>query len=96
MSDSTNRITVSLSIEVVLMRRGGHQYHLVLSRLKNFYNCEIIDCYDNPQYLKNVLKEAYGSDYESIVEEIKLELGDSINEKGIEAFLAVLENNGSN
>ncbi|MEX0657028.1 MAG: hypothetical protein WD154_05740 [Nitrosopumilaceae archaeon] len=90
MSDS-NRITMALCIEVVLMRRSGEAYYHVLSKLRSLYDCEIGDCYDKPQYLKNVLKDVYGNDYESIVKEIKLELGDSINNKGIAAFLEILE-----
>lgn len=90
MSDS-NKVTVALCIEVVLMRRSGDAYYRVISKLRSLYDCEIGDCYDKPQYLKNVLKDVYENDYKSIVEEIKLELGDSINNKGIATFLETLE-----
>lgn len=87
-----NRTALALAIEVALMRKGGDRYYHFVFKLRNLYNCEIIDCYDKPQYLKNVLKEVYGNEYDSIIEDIKLELGDSI-EEGIVAFLAMLEKN---
>ena len=87
-----NRTALALAIDVALMRRGGDRYYHFVFNLRNSYDCEIIDCYDKPQYLKNVLKEVYGNEYDSIVEDIKLELGDSVGEE-IAAFLAILENN---
>lgn len=87
-----NRTALALAIDVALMRRGGDRYYHFVFKLRNSYNCEIIDCYDKPQYLKNVLKEVYENEYDSIVKDIKLELGDSI-EEGIRAFLAILEQN---
>lgn len=86
-----NRTALALAIEVVLMRKGGDQYYHFVFKLRNLYKCEIIDCYDKPQYLKSVLKEVYGNEYNSIVEDIKLELDDSAKEEGIAAFLSVLE-----
>ena len=87
-----NRTALALAIDVALMRRGGDRYYHFVFKLRNSYNCEIIDCYDKPQYLKNVLKEVYENEYDSIVKDIKLELSDSI-EEGIKAFLAILEQN---
>ena len=87
-----NRTALALAIDVALMRRGGDRYYHFVFKLRNSYNCEIIDCYDKPQYLKNALKAVYGNEYDSIVKDVKLELGDSI-EAGITAFLAILEKN---
>ena len=87
-----SRTALAFAIEVALMRRGGDRYYHFVFKLRNSYNCEIIDCYDKPQYLKNVLKEIYKNEYDSIVKDIKLELGDSI-EEGIRSFLAILEKN---
>ena len=87
-----NRTALALAIDVALKRRGGDRYYHFVFKLRNSYNCEIIDCYDKPQYLKNALKEVYGNEYDSIVKDVKLELGDSI-EAGITAFLAILEKN---
>jgi len=58
------------------MRRGNVNYNLVLAKLDSLYDCKIRDCYDKPEYLKTVLKEVYREDYDSIIKEIRLELGE--------------------
>lgn len=87
-----DRTAVALAIDVALMKRGGDRYYHFVFKLRNSYGCEIIDCYDKPQYLKNALKEVYGNEYGSIIEDIKSEFGDSV-EEGIAAFLDILEKN---
>lgn len=76
-------------IEVVLMRRGNVNYNLVLAKLDSLYNCKITDCYDKPEYLKTVLREVYEGDYNSIITEIRLELGDLDTEE-IGDFMNIL------
>lgn len=90
MSDSS-KVTVTLSVEAVLIKRGMEKYYHMLAKLRSRYDCEIADCYDKPQYLKNILKDVYDGDYEDIVKEIKEELGESVKDKGITDFLEVLE-----
>lgn len=63
-------------IEVVLMRKGNVNYNLVLAKLHALYGCKIIDGYDHPEYLKTVLKEVYKENYNSIINEVRLEIGD--------------------
>ncbi|MBI3638774.1 MAG: hypothetical protein HY223_00480 [Thaumarchaeota archaeon] len=69
-----NKLAFIGCIEVVIMRRNGANYHLVVAKLNTLYNCTIMDCYENPEYLRAVLKEVYKEDYNSIIEDIKLEL----------------------
>ena len=76
-------------IEVVLMRRGNVNYNLVLAKLDSLYDCKIRDCYDKPEYLKTVLKEVYREDYDSIIKEIRLELGELDTEE-IGDFMNIL------
>ncbi len=90
-SDEQIKENLALSIEVVLMRKGGPEYQLVVAKLKNNFNLEIIDCYEKPERLRKVLEEVYHDDYESVVEEIKWELGESVNEKKIAEFLDALK-----
>jgi hypothetical protein len=82
---------VTISVEVVLMRRGGPQYQLVLARLERDYSCSVFDCFEHPDYLKAVLHDVYGKDHHDVVEKIELELGDSTSEKEVRAFLNVLK-----
>lgn len=87
MADNNYKAMVTFSVEVVLMRRGGPQYHLVLARLERDYNCKIFDCFERPEYLKSVLKDVYGKEYQDIIESISAELGEVVSEKEIAAFL---------
>lgn len=71
------------------MRRGNVNYNLVLAKLGSFYDCKIRDCYDHPEYLKTVLREVYKEDYNSIINEIRLELGDLVVEE-INDFINIM------
>lgn len=90
MKDDSNRAAVVLSVEVVLMRKGGPQYHLVLARLARDYSCNIFECFEHPDYLKSVLKDIYGNDYHALIESLELELGELVSEKEVAAFLGAL------
>lgn len=90
---NSNKSLVVLSVEVVLMRRGGPQYHLVLARLERDYGCKIYDCFEHPDYLKSVLKDVYGSDYKTIVDSLEGELGEIASEKDVASFLEALREN---
>lgn len=82
---------IILSVEVVLMRKGGPQYQLVLARLEHDHNCKIFDCFEHPEYLKSVLQDVYGKEYPSIVEGIESELGEVKGEKEVDGFLDALK-----
>ncbi|MDE1843983.1 MAG: hypothetical protein KGI10_01485 [Thaumarchaeota archaeon] len=79
-------------VELVLMRRGNTNYHLVLAKLGSLYDCKIVDCYDHPEYLKTVLKEVYKEEYNSVISQIKSYLGDLSNVPKIIAFFKIMEN----
>lgn len=79
-------------VELVLMRRGNTNYHLVLAKLGSLYDCKIVDCYDHPEYLKTVLKEVYKEEYGSVISQIKSYLGDLDDVPKIIAFFKIMEN----
>ncbi|HZS73258.1 MAG TPA: hypothetical protein VFA69_02030 [Candidatus Nitrosotalea sp.] len=78
-------------VELVLMRRGNANYHLVMARLGSLYGCKISDCYEHPEYLKTVLKDVYQEDYKSIVSQIKSYLAELANVKEIVDFFKIME-----
>lgn len=79
-------------VELVLMRRGNANYHLVMAKLTSLYNCKISDCYEHPEYLKIVLKDVYKEEYSSIVSQIKSYLAELANVKEIIDFFKIMEN----
>ena len=91
LSDEQIKENLALSIEVVLMRRGGPEFQLVLAKLKNNFDLEIRDCYENPKFLRKILIDVYHDDFESVVEEIKGELDEYVQERKITEFLDALK-----
>lgn len=90
MQDSDLKALVAISIEVVLMRTSGPQYFSVLARLERDYECKIADCFEHPEYLKNVLKDVYDESYGAILDDLESDLGDVTSEKEIKDFLKAL------
>ena len=79
-------------IEIALMKKGGFHHNLVVAKLNAHYNTSIMKCYENPEYLRAVLKEVYKEDYNSVVDLIKLVLDDvSDIEKEKAKFLKVMK-----
>lgn len=68
-----DKITFMTCIELVLMKRGNADYILIQARLDALYHCEVSECIDHPEYLSEVLKEVYQEEYESVLDEIRLE-----------------------
>ena len=90
MQDNNLKALVALSIEVVLMRTSGPQYFSVLARLARDYECKIADCFEHPEYLKDVLKNVYDDSYGKILDDLEADLGEITSEKEIKDFLNAL------
>ena len=88
-----NRFAFMYCLEVVLIGRGNISYNLVESKLRSIYKCEIIDCFEHPEYLRIILKVVYKEKYNSIMEEFKLKL-EELNNIGIykDEFFKVMDN----
>jgi hypothetical protein len=89
--EEQHRTALMSCIELVLMRKSNTNYHLVQAKLNAICNRNLIDCYDYPKYLRDVLKDVYKVDYISIIDEIKSELGELVEEKDIAKFLKIME-----
>jgi hypothetical protein len=85
------KIALISYVELVLMRRGDVNYHLVLAKLDSLYDCKITDCYDHPEYLKEVLKDVYKEEYHSLVSQIRSYLGELEDDPEIIAFFNIME-----
>jgi hypothetical protein len=70
-----DKIAFVTCIEVVLMKRGDVNHKLVLAKLSARYYCGIEKCLEHPGYLKEVMKEVYGDEYNSVLDAISLEVG---------------------
>lgn len=86
-----HKVALISCIEVVLMSKGNTKYNLVVAKLNSLYDCSIRDCCEIPEYLKTILKEVYKEDYNSIIEEIKLQLDELVKEKDMSDFFKIME-----
>ncbi|MGI0072689.1 MAG: hypothetical protein ACREA3_02610 [Nitrosotalea sp.] len=86
-----HKIALISCVETVLMSRGGPNYHLTVAKLNSLYDCTILDCYEHPDYLRTVLKDVYKEEYNSIIDEIKLQLDELIYEKDLAQFFKTME-----
>jgi hypothetical protein len=81
---------VTLAIEKTLLNVGKAEYETVAYVLYEKYHCYIPDCFEKPEYLKEVLRELYGKSYNEIIKSIEQELKEVVENKKIETFLQVL------
>lgn len=89
--EQLERALISIVIEKVLLGIGRPEYLKVVKKLHDQYQCYLSDCYNNPQYLKNVLKSIFGNSYNTIYESIKIKLNEVESHRQISNFLKVLE-----
>lgn len=81
---------VCTSIEKVLLGMGKPVLDEVTCRLYQEYNCYLPDCYDNPEYLKKILRGMYGAAHQHIVKLINHDLKEFNQQKPIEKFLQAI------
>ena len=86
-----NKLALISCIEIVLMSMGNTKYNMVIAKL-NAYNLTMRDSYKELEHLKTILKEVYVLEYNQVISEIKIQLGDLSNEKDITEFFKIMEN----
>jgi hypothetical protein len=85
--DKMQKALVTLAIEQALIEFNNASFEIVTSKLLSDFECYLLDCYKNPEYLKKTLVDLYGDSYNIIVESIKQHLGEYVTRKGISKFL---------
>lgn len=78
---------VGLAIERTLLQMGKPVFDKVESQFREKYQCSIIDCYDHPQYLNEVLREVFGKSYSDITKNIEEFLKEFRYEYPVEMFI---------
>ena len=88
-SDVMKALT-SLAIQKVLNDISAPAFEKVSKRLQKEYKCYIPDCYDHPEYLEAVLKSIFGNAYTAIVEQIRAELVEHLDDNGINMLIKTM------
>ena len=89
--ETIDRDFMRVAVETALLEMGNSELEKVVSKLQEDHNCEIVDCFEHPEFLKSTLCDLFSNSYEHILATIRetLEKG-NLNAK-IEEFLLVLE-----
>ena len=87
--ESNKDLLVSI-IDLALVTIGGVAFDQVKDRLDTKYHCLMTDCYEHPEYLKDVLMEIFGECSKVITESIKNDLKKISPDPGIEQFLKII------
>jgi len=83
---------VTISIEKALLEVGKFELDSVVYRIKENYHCEISDCLDHPEYLKQILGELFGDSHQDILKSIHESIERTSMEQPLVHFLEVLDN----
>jgi len=84
---------ITISVESALLEMGTPELDLVISRLNEDYNCNISDCLEHPEYLKQILCELFGNSYQDILKSIHGSLQKTTMEQPLVNFLTILDDN---
>ena len=91
--DSENQMKktmVTLAIKNTLLELGIQEYDKIVSLLQKDYTCTLEDCYENPEYLRNILKDLFGDSYPDILNSLSENMKSIISQQSVKDFLQVL------
>ena len=89
-SDHARKALIAFVIERSLLKIGKTALDQVSNNLYEEHRCYLGDCYEHPEYLTKALKDLFGKSHIVIVESIKEELANFVEQKTIEKFLKVI------
>jgi hypothetical protein len=81
---------VTLALKNTLLELGIQEYDKVEELLQKEHNCTFEDCFENPHYLKNVLKNLFGESYPDILNSLSENMKSITKEQSIKKFLETL------
>ena len=91
--DSENQMKktmVTLALKNTLLELGIQEYDKVASLLQKDYSCTLEDCYENPEYLRNILKDLFGDSYPDILNSLSENMKEILSQQSVKDFLQVL------
>lgn len=93
--DSENQMKktmVTLALKNTLLELGLEEYDKVVAMLQKDYSCTLEDCFENPEYLRRILKDLFGDSYPDILNSLSENMKSITSQKSIKEFLEVLNN----
>lgn len=89
--DCKIRGIITRCIEKTLLQMGTLDYEQVKNRLFEKHNCFLADCYERPEYLKEVLEWVYGNAGKVITKSIEKQIEEQSLPKPVKEFLINLK-----
>lgn len=83
---------VTLALKNTLLELGMQEFDKVVSILQKDHNASLEDCYQNPEYLKQILQDLFGDSYHDILSSLNENMKEISTQKDIKDFLQILSN----
>ena len=88
--DEMKRTMVTLAIKNTFLELGLEEFDKIVMMLQKDYDSSLEDCYDNPEFLKQVLKDLLGDAYKDVLNSLKENIKNISSHKSTENFLDAL------
>jgi len=90
--EKMKRTMVTLAMKNTFLELGLEEFDKIVLMLQKDYNISLEDCYDSPEFLKEVLKDLLGDSYNDVLNSLKENIKNISSHKSTENFLDALSN----
>ena len=81
------KVLVGLAIEHTLLQIGKSAFDKAEDQFQKKYQHSLIDCYDYPQYLNEILRDVFGKSHSDVIKSIEEFLEEFKHDHPIEVFI---------
>ena len=90
--EKMQKTLVTLAVKNTLLELGMEELDKVMTLLQKDFNATLDDCYENPEYLKQVLEDLYGDSYQNILNSLKANMKEISMKSFSTDFMQTLNN----
>lgn len=78
---------ITLAIKNTLLELGTQEFDKVVMNLKKDFDCTLEDCYEHPEFLKQVLQDLLGNSYHDVLNSLKENMKNISTHKSTNDFI---------
>jgi len=90
--EKMQKTLVTLAVKNTLLELGMEEFDKVMTMLQKDFNATLDDCFENPEYLKQVLEDLYGDSYQDILNSLKANMKEISMKSFSTDFMQALNN----
>ncbi len=90
--EKMQKTLITLAVKNTLLELGMEELDKVMTLLQKDFNATLDDCYENPEYLKQVLEDLYGDSYQNILNSLKANMKEISMKSFSTDFMQTLNN----